>query len=87
MSGGSDHYKSFHFLKDCNDENFQMHIHVNYFNRLTFFAEISTKFQKITYLDNIRTITQEANMETRQITPFFSATFPTLSVCNIHFCI
>ena len=36
---------------------------------------------------NVKTITQKANMETRQMTPFFSSTFSTLSVCNSHFCI
>ena len=37
------------------------------------------------FLDNLRTITQEENMETRQMTPFFSSTFSDLTVCNIHF--
>ena len=37
------------------------------------------------FLDNLKTITQEGNMETRQMTPFFSSTFSALTVCNIHF--
>ena len=37
------------------------------------------------FLDNLRTITQEGNMETRQMTPFFSSSFSALTVCNIHF--
>ena len=41
--------------------------------------------QKCTFLDNLRIITQEGNMETRQLTPFFSSTFSDLTVCNIHF--
>ena len=41
--------------------------------------------KKYTFLDNLQTITQEGNMETRQMTPFFLATFSTLNVCNIHF--
>ena len=36
-------------------------------------------------MDNLRTITQEGNMETRQKTPFFSSTFSVLTACNIHF--
>ena len=62
-------------------------IYVNCFNTVRFFAEVSTKFQKMHFLDNLRTITQEGNMETRQMTAFFSSTFSTLTVCNIHFCI
>ena len=41
--------------------------------------------KKCNFLDNLRTITQEGNMETRQMTPFFSSTFSDLTVCNIHF--
>ena len=37
-------------------------IYVNCFNRLSFLAQVSTKFQKCTFLDNLRTITQEGNM-------------------------
>ena len=37
------------------------------------------------FLDNLRTITQEGNMETRQMAPFFPSTFSALTVCNIHF--
>ena len=36
-------------------------------------------------MDNLWTIPQEGNMETRRITPFFSSTFSALTVCNIHF--
>ena len=39
----------------------------------------------MSFLDNLKTITQKGNMETRQITPFFSSTFSDLTVCNIHF--
>ena len=60
-------------------------IYVNYFNKLRFFAEVSKKLQKCTFLDNLRTITQEGNKETRQMTPFFSSNFSDLTVCNIHF--
>ena len=38
-------------------------------------------------VDNLRTITQEGNMETRQMAPFFSSTFYAVTACNIHFCI
>ena len=36
-------------------------IYVNCFNRLRFLAEVSIKFQKCTFLDNLRTITLEGN--------------------------
>ena len=51
-------------------------IYVNYFNRLRVLTKISTKLQKCTFLDNLRTITQEANMETRQIIHFLHLIFP-----------
>ena len=60
-------------------------LYVNYFNRLRFLAEVSTKLQKCTFLDNLRATTQVGNMETRQMTPFFSSTFSNLTVCNIYF--
>ena len=41
--------------------------------------------QNIDFLDNLQIITQEGNMETRQMTPFFSSTFSVLTVCNIIF--
>ena len=62
-------------------------IYVNCFNRLRFLAEVTTNCKKCTFLDILRTITQEGNMETRQMTPFFSSTFSVLTVCNINFCI
>ena len=36
--------------------------------------------KKCTFLDNLRTITQEKNINTRQMTPFFSSTFSDLKV-------
>ena len=50
-------------------------IYVNYFNTLRFLAEVSTKLQKMHFLDNLRTITQEGSMEIRQMTPFFHPLF------------
>ena len=38
-------------------------------------------------VDNLRTITQKWNLETRQMAPFFSFPFSAITVCNIHFCI
>ena len=55
MNGGSEPYKPNHSLKECN-ENFQ---YGNRFNRLRFLAKVSTKLQKFTILDKLRTITQE----------------------------
>ena len=49
MNGGSDPYKPYHFLKECNEKLEKMHNSI---------------------LDNSRTITQEENMETRQMIPF-----------------
>ena len=39
------------------------------------------------FLNNLGTITQEGNMEAREMTPSFSSPFSTLTVCNSHFCI
>ena len=58
-------------------------IYVNCFNRLRFLAEVTTNCKKCTFLDILRTITQEGNMETRQMTPFFSSTFYALFVTFI----
>ena len=57
-------------------------IYENCFNRIRFLTKVSTKLQKMHFLNNLRTITQEGNMKTRQMTQFFSSTF-----CNIHSCI
>ena len=57
MNGGPDSYNPYHFLNKCN-ENFQMQ-YVNYFNRFRFVVEDTTKLQKLHFLDNLRTITQE----------------------------
>ena len=61
-------------------------IYVNCYNILIFFPEVSTKLAKMHFFC-FWTITQERNMETRQMTPSSSTTFSTLTVCNIHFCI
>ena len=59
--------------------------YVNCFNRIRFLVEVSTKLQKMHFLDNLRTITQDGNMGSRQMTLVSSSTFSTLTVCNIHF--
>ena len=59
------------------------YIYVNCFKRLRFLAEVSTKLLKMPFLDNLKTIFQEGNMETRQMTPFFSSTFYALFVTFI----
>ena len=41
----------------------------------TFLAEVSTKSKECTFFDNLRIITQEGNMKTTQITPFFHLLF------------
>ena len=58
-------------------------IYVNCFNTLRFLADVSTKLQKMHFLDNLRTITQEESAETNG--PVFLSTFSVLIVCNIHF--
>ena len=45
-------------------------IYVNGFDRL-FFLRSAQNCKKCTFLGNLRAITQEGNMEIRQITPFF----------------
>ena len=55
-------------------------MYVNCFNRLRFLAEVRTNLQKMYFADNLRTITQEGSMETRQMTPFFPPTFSNLFV-------
>ena len=57
----------------------------NAFTDLDFSLTSAQNCMKYTFLDNLRVITQEGNMETRQMTPFFHLLFPT--VYNIHFCI
>ena len=42
---------------------------------LGFLAHVSTKLQKMHCLDNLRTITHDRNMGTRQVTPFFHLIF------------
>ena len=61
--------------------------YVNYFNRLSFLLRSAQNFKKCTFLENLRTIIKEGNMETRQMTPFYSSTFSAVTVCNIQLCI
>ena len=58
-------------------------IYVNYFNR--FLLRSAQNCKKCTFLDNLQTITQIGNMETRQMTPIFSSTFSAPTVFNIQF--
>ena len=52
-------------------------LYVNCIKRFSFLAEASTKLQKNAFfIDNLRATTQEGNMATRQITPFFHLLFP-----------
>ena len=52
---------------------------------LNFLLRSGQNCKKCAILDNLRTITQEENMEARQMTPLFSSTFYALTICNIHF--
>ena len=60
-------------------------MYVNCLNRLRYIPEVSPKLQKMHFLANLRIITQEGNMETRQMISFFSSTFSALTVSSIHF--
>ena len=51
------------------------YIYINCFNKLSFLLGSVQNYKKCTFLDNLRTITEERNMKTRQMTPFFSSTF------------
>ena len=51
---------------------------------LSFLLRSAQNCNKRTFLDSLKTITQETNMETRQMTPFFSSTFCALTVYNIY---
>ena len=53
------------------------------FTDLDFLLRSPQNCMKCTFLNSLRTITQEGNMETRQITPFFSSTFSTMFVTFI----
>ena len=47
-------------------------MYISWYKRLRFFADISKKLKKkYTILDNLRTITQEGDMKTIHMTPFF----------------
>ena len=50
---------------------------------LDFLLRSAQSCKKDTFLDNLQTISQDENMEIRQMTPFFSSNFS--SVCNIKF--
>ena len=67
-------YKPYHFPKGCN-ENLQMQ-YVNSFNRLRLRLRSAQIYKKCTFLDNFKTITQDGNMKTRQMTSFFYLPFP-----------
>ena len=85
MSDGSDPYKLYHFLKECN-QNFSVFIYVNCFNRLRFLAEVSTKLQKNALFGQFKDHISGRQHETRQITPFFLSTFFCSKLfVNIHF--
>ena len=57
-------------------------IYLKFFYRLRFLAKVSTKLQKMHFLDNLRTITQDRDMKTRQMT-HFSSTFSNFLVIFI----
>ena len=57
-------------------------IYVNCFNNLDFLLRSAENCKKCTFLDNLQTITQVGNMETRQMTPIFSSIFSALTVCK-----
>ena len=62
-------------------------IYTSCFNRLRFFAENSTKLQKMNFFGQFRTTPLLGNMEARQMASFFHLLFSALTVCNTIFCI
>ena len=81
-NGASDVYKACHFWETVIKT--VRSIYVNFFNTLRFLAEFSTKLQKLHFLDNLRTITQERNTELDKWHHFLS-NFAAITVCNIQF--
>ena len=69
MNGASDPHKPYHFLKECN-ENFQMHV-CKLLKDLGFLLRSVQNCKKCTFLDSLRTINQEQNMELDKLTHFF----------------
>ena len=47
----------------------------NAFADLDFILRLAQNYMKYTFLDNLRAITQEGNMEIRQMVPFFHLLF------------
>ena len=74
MNSGSDPYKPYHFLKQCN-ENFQMQ-YANCLTDLVFLLKSAQNCKNCNFLDNLRNKTQEGHIETKQMTPFFHLLFP-----------
>ena len=63
-------FSHYHFLKECN-ENFHLK-YVNCFNRLRFLPKVGIKLQKcVFFLYNLKTITHEGNLKTREMTSLF----------------
>ena len=52
---------------------------------LDFLLRSAQNCKKVLFLENLRTITQDENIETRQMTPFFSSAFSPLTIRNIYF--
>ena len=74
------HNEQYHFWK-CVTRPFRW-IYVNCFDRLNFLADISIKLQKMHLFRQFQGHKSEGNMETKQMTPFFSSTFFALTVFN-----
>ena len=68
---------------NCVTRSFR-YLYVNCFTRLGYFAEDSTKLKIMHLLDNLGTITQEENMEIREMTAIFFIYFFSCN-CGIHF--
>ena len=60
-------------------------MHICKLLELDFFLRSAQNCKRCIFLDNLRTISQKGNIETRQMTPLFSSPFSNLTVCNIHF--
>ena len=57
------------FLKECNEIFSDAYVQIA-LTESDFWLRSAQNYKKCTFLDNLRTITKEGNMETRQMTPF-----------------
>ena len=77
MNDGSDPYKLYHFLEDCN-KNFQIHI-CKLLYRLRFLAEVSSVLQKMHFFGKFTYRNSDSKHGNYTNDPSFSSTFSVLT--------